>query len=400
MVDARLEVKPTLQSIFCESFESYSSTRRLSHHQRKAARSIMQCRTVALGGHVKKCPNGHVEGVWYNSCRHRSCPQCSYLSRERWLEKQKARLLGCEHFHVIFTIAHEFDELWRLNTRQLSEVVFQSARDTLFELLADERHLGAQAGVMMALHTWGRTLTLHPHVHCLVTGGGWTASAEWKAVRNGYLVPVAVARTLFRGKFLDGIRKALERGRLVLPQAMTESKLKNLLNRLGRKKWNVCIRERYGHGSGVISYLARYVRGGPLSNQKLVCVDEAGVKFRYRDHRDGKVKPMTLTPEQFIGRALWHVPEKGMQVVRHYGLYGRCRRELRARCREQLGQAAEQAFEELAVEQYWQKAGHPEKLSCPVCGERLICLARFPRAGPVPDGLSGSFGKAQDRQAA
>jgi hypothetical protein len=381
----RLEVKPTLQSIFRERFESFSRTRRLSQQHRKAAQAIIQCRSMALGGHVKKCPNGHVEGVWYNSCGHRSCPQCCHLSRERWLEKQKARLLGCDHFHVIFTIAHELEELWRLNTRVLIEVLFQSARDTLFELLADERHLGALVGVMMSLHTWGRTLSLHPHVHCLVTGGGLTPTGEWKAVRNGYLVPVAVTRSLFRGKFLDRVRKALERGQLVLPQEMSESKLKNLLNRLGRKKWNVCIRERYSYGGGVISYLARYVRGGPISNQKLLCVDEVGVTLRYRDHRDGKVKPMTLTAEQFIGRALWHVPEKGMQVIRHYGLYGRCGKKLRDKCRAQLGQAAEQTPGVLAVEQYWEKAGHPEKLCCAVCGERMICVGRFPRGGSPPD---------------
>ena len=361
---------------------------------------MVQCRTSALGGHVKKCPNGHVEGVWYNSCGHRSCPQCSHLRKERWLEKHKARLLAGEHFHVIFTIAHEFDELWRLNTRLMNEVLIRSARDTLFELLADERHLGAQVGVMMALHTWGRTLSLHPHVHCLVTGGGITSSGKWQAVTNGYLLSVRVVGLIFRGKFLDGVGKALERGQLNLPQAMSEQKLKNLLNELGRKKWNVCIRERYGHGSGVITYLARYVRGGPLSNQKLLCVDEAGVTFRYRDHRDGKVKPMTLTSEQFIGRALWHVPEKGMQVVRHYGLYGRCGKALRDQCRAQLGQEVEREPEVLAVAQYWQRVGHSEKLHCPVCGEPMIRVGRFGRGGIATGQEKYLFDSDQPRRAA
>jgi hypothetical protein len=342
----------------------------------------MNCRSMALGGHVKKCPNGHVEGVWYNSCGHRSCPQCSHLPRERWLEKQKARLLACDHFHVIFTIAHELDDLWRLNSRVMMEVLFRSARDTLFELLADDRHLGGRVGVMMALHTWGRTLSFHPHVHCLVTGGGLTSRGEWHAVRNGYLLPVRVVRDLFRGKFLDGIVKALEQGQLKLPVQTSEQRLKNLLRQLGRKKWNVCIRERYSHGTGVITYLARYVRGGPLSNQKLECVDEAGVRFRYRDHRDGKVKPMTLRIEEFIERALRHVPEKGMVVLRHYGLYGRCGKALRDRCRAELHQEGESAAKVLTVGQYLEKTGYGEKLSCRVCGERMICVDRFGRAGP------------------
>jgi hypothetical protein len=178
---------------------------------------------------------------------------------------------------------------------------------------------------------------------------------------------VAVVRIIFRWKFLDAVRKALERGELALPQGMTEQKVNNLLNQLGRKKWNVCIRERYSHGRGVITYLARYVRGGPISNHRLTCADEQGVTFRYQDHRDGKVKSMTLTPEEFIERALWHVAEKGMQVIRHYGLYSRCGHELRDECRTQLGQVAEKAGVVLAVEQYWEKAGHPEKLCCPVC---------------------------------
>ncbi len=253
------------------------------------------------------------------------------------MEKQKARLLACDHFHVIFTIAHELHQLWWLNTRLLIEILFQSATDTLLELLQDKRHLGATPGVMMSLHTWGRTLSFHPHVHCLVTGGGLTPPGEWRAVKNGYLLPVAVVRIIFRGKFLAAICKAHEQGRLIVPEGMTPQKVKNLLNQLGRKKWNVCIRERYSHGSGVITYLARYVRGGPISNRRLSDGDDKEVKFRYQDHRDGKSKLMTLSSEEFVQRVLWHVPEKGMQVIRHYGLYGRCGQELRDKCRAQFG---------------------------------------------------------------
>lgn len=375
----------TLQAIFQKCFDSFSRTHRLSPHHRRAAQAIIQCRTLALGGHVQKCPNGHVEGVWYDSCGHRSCPQCSHLPKERWLEKQRARLLACDHFHVIFTIARELHQLWWLNTRLMIEFLFQSARGTLFELLQDDRHLGAVPGVVISLHTWGRTLSFHPHVHCLVTGGGLSPRGQWISVRNGYLLPVEVVRIIFRGKFLDAIGKALKQGRLILPEGMTEQKLKNLLNKLGRKKWNVCIRERYSHGSGVVTYLARYVRGGPISNQRLSCVDEKGVTFRYQDHRDGKVKPMTLRSEEFVQRVLWHVPERGMQVIRHYGLYGRQGQELREKCRAQLGQLPEEKPTTLDVASYWEKTGHPEKMRCAVCGERLIRVGRVPRGGSPPD---------------
>jgi hypothetical protein len=297
------------------------------------------------------------------------------------LAKQEARLLACDHFHVIFTMAHELDDLWHMNPRAMTEILFRSARATLFELLADDRYLGARVGVVMALHTWGRTLSFHSHVHCLVTGGGLTSNGEWRAVTNGYLLPVRVVRAIFRGKFLDGVARALERGRLRY-RAQSEQKLKNLLNQLGRKKWNVCIRERYSHGTGVITYLARYVRGGPLSNGKLQCVDETGVTFRYRDHHDGKVKPMKLTAEEFIGRALRHVPDKGMVMLRHYGLYGRGGKTLREWCRDRLGQREEQSPKVLTVEGYLENTGHGGKLRCPVCGERMIRGDRFGRAGP------------------
>ena len=200
---------------------------------------------------------------------------------------------------------------------------------------------------------------------------------------NGYLLPVRVVRVIFRGKFLDGVKKALDRGQLRLAVETNEQRVKDLLNQLGRKKWNVCIRERYSHGTGVIRYLARYVRGGPLSNGKLLSLGGAGVTFRYRDHHDGKVKPMTLTAEEFIGRTLRHVPDKGMVVLRHYGLYGRCGKTLRDQCRAQLGQGEEPSPKVLTVAQYWEKTGHGEKLCCPVCGERMICVQRFGRARPV-----------------
>lgn len=208
-------------------------------------------------------------------------------------------------------------------------------------------------------------------------------------MRNGYLLPVEVVRIIFRGKFLDAIGKALKQGRLILPQGMTEQKLKNLLNKQGRKKWNICIRERYSHGSGVVTYLARYVKGGPISNQRLSCVDEQGVTFRYQDHRDGKVKPLTLTSEEFVQRVLWHVPERGVQVIRHYGLYGRQGRELRDRCRAQLGQLAEQEPVVLDVRTYWEKGGHPEKARCSVCGQLLIRVGRVPRGGAPPEVVYG-----------
>ena len=379
----------TLQSIFQECFDSFSRTRRLSQHHRKAANSIIGRRTAALGGHIQECPNGHVEGVWYNSCGHRSCPQCGHFAKERWLEKQKARLLACDHFHTILTVAHELHPLWWLNTRLMVEILFRSGRDTLFELLGDGKHLGATPGVIISLHTWGQTLSWHPHVHCLVTGGGLTAAGEWISVRHGFLLPGKVLMKMFRGKFLAALEKALDRGKLALPEGMRPQQVRNLIHKLGRKKWNVCVREPYRHGRGVVTYLARYVKGGAISNGRLLSADDKGVTFRYRDYRDGKLKPMGLKAQEFVERVLWHVPERGMQAVRHYGLYGRCGQELRDKCRAQLGQPPEEKPTTLDLESYWEKTGHPEKMRCAVCGERLIRVGRVPRGGSPPGVVYG-----------
>jgi hypothetical protein len=237
----------TLQTILPDAFPAYEQPQPLPAHVRKAAHALMQCRTAALGGHIQACPDGHVTGVWYNSCRHRSCPQCAYRQTERWLRLQQARLLACDHYHVIFTLPHDLNPLWLANVPGMTTLLFQAVRDTLGTLLADPKYLGAQPGIIAALHTWSQTLVLHPHMHCLVTGGGLTAEGAWKAVRKGFLLPVRVVMAVLRGKLLAAIRQALAREELRLPEGIRPQQMLNLLMRLGhprKTKWNVHIRER------------------------------------------------------------------------------------------------------------------------------------------------------------
>jgi Transposase zinc-binding domain/Putative transposase len=237
----------TLQTIFQDAFPAYEQTHPLPTHVRKAARAIMQCRTAVLGGHVQACPDGHMARVWYNSCRHRSCPQCAYLQTERWLALQQARLLACDHSHVIFTLPHDLNPLWLANVPVMSTLLFQAVRDSVVALLADAKYLGAQPGIIAALHPWSQTLVLHPHVHGLVTGGGVTPDGHWKAVRHGFLLPARVVMAVFRGKMLDAIRRAWTRGELVVPEGRRPQQVLNLLNRLGhptKTRWHVRIMER------------------------------------------------------------------------------------------------------------------------------------------------------------
>src|SRR5262249_22106737 len=237
----------TLQTLFQDALPAYEQTHPLPAHVRRAARAIMQCRTAALGGHLQACPDGHMARIWSNSCRHRACPQCASLQTERWLALQRARLLGCDHSHVIFTLPHDLHPLWLANVPVMTPLLFPAVRDTLGTLLADPQYLGAQPGIIAARHTWRQTLVLHPHVPCLVTGGGLPPDGQWKAVRNGFLLSARVVMAVFRGKRLAAIRQALVREALTLPEAVRPQQMLTRLTRLGhprKTQWNVRIMER------------------------------------------------------------------------------------------------------------------------------------------------------------
>jgi Transposase zinc-binding domain/Putative transposase len=171
-----------------QGYAAFAQSHQVPGYVRKAVWALRACRTAVLGGHVQRCPDGHVERVWYNSCRHRLCPQCAWLQVERWLDQQRARLLACDHYHVIFTMPSELHDLWQANVAVMTTLLFAGVRDTLLELLGDEAYLGAKPGIIATLHTWTQTLLLHPHVHCLVTSGGLTESGDWVAVRHGFLL--------------------------------------------------------------------------------------------------------------------------------------------------------------------------------------------------------------------
>jgi Putative transposase/Transposase zinc-binding domain len=383
----------TLQTIFQDAFPAYEQRHALPAHVRRAAHAIMQCRTAALGGHVQACPDGHMSRIWYNSCRHRSCPQCAYLQTERWLARQRARLLACDHYHVIFTLPHDLNSLWLANVPVMTTLLFQAVRDTLGTLLADPTYLGAQPGIIAALHTWSQTLVLHPHLHCLVTGGGLTPAGQWVAVRHGFLLPARVVMAVFRGKMVAAIRQTFARGALALPASMQPQQLCNLLNRLGhptKTRWNVRIMERYRHGAGVVTYLARYLRGGPLKNARLVAYDGDRVTFTYRARQEeadaGPVSPprMTLPVADFLQRWLLHVPVPQTRVVRSYGLYHPTQAEALAVCRTALGQPPVEPPPALDWQTVCAQRGeaHPER--CPTCGQRLVCTGVIPRGGAPP----------------
>jgi len=379
----------TLGGIFREHFEAYAERHRQPAYVHRAAYWIARCRTAELGGHVRRCPEGHVERAFYNSCHQRICPQCQGLATERWLERQKARLLACAHHHLIFTIAHELNALWCWNRGPMAKLLFATVREVLVELLGDPKYLGARPAFLAALHTWGRSLSLHPHLHVLVADGGLDDNGAWVRPRRSHFLPARVLMMVFRGKFLAALRAGLERRTLRLPPDLSRERFGSLLNRLGRRKWNVHIRARYAHGAGVAAYLARYLKGGPLKNAQLLPAERGCVRFRYRPHRDqddagGELMTLSLAPEAFLARYLAHLPQPGAQTVRGYGLYGQHARARLDRARAALGQAQVEEPQALSIEEFLARFAQTAAASrCPRCGARLRFVSLIVH-GPAP----------------
>jgi len=378
----------TVRAIFQRHFESYARAHRLPVYVHRAAYWLARCRTADLGGHVRRCPEGHVEATWYNSCHQRFCPQCQALETERWLEAQRARLLSCAHHHLIFTIPHELNGLWCYNRAALGNVLFGTVRDVLTELLADRRYAGGHGAFLLGLHTWSRTLALHPHIHALVADGALTEAGAWVGPRRSHFLPARVVMLLFRGKCLDAIRRALARGELRLSPDTSAERVRSLLNRLGRKKWNVRIMNRYAHGEGVAAYLARYLRGGPIKNVQLLDVTQQRIRLRCKGDAESEAREspvLNLAPHAFLQRYLAHLPVPGQQRLRAYGLYAHTQRARLDAARAQLGQAPVAEPEPLDYEDFLaQFKNNVSPTYCPRCRQRLQIVPLTPHATGPP----------------
>ena len=281
----------------------------------------MDCRTEKLGGHTQYCENGHVNGVWYNSCKDRACPKCKGIHSERWLLKTESVLLRCPHHHIIFTLPHELNSFWLFNRSLMTDILFRSVQETLKQLSKDKRYLNAKPGFICALHTWGRNLSLHPHIHCLMTHGGLTEANKWREPKKKCLFPRKVVMMIFRGKVCAFIKEALKQNKLMIPVHESSQQVINLCNKLGRKEWVVHFCKRYDHGQGVAKYIAKYVRGGPLKNRQIKITRQGQVNFSYSSYQTKKLETLSIGINDFIARWLNHIPVPKKQLVRSYGLY-------------------------------------------------------------------------------
>ena len=289
-----------IADIFRQYGTAYRESHNLPLNQLRAMRAIAACRTSALGGHVDECDScGHLE-ISYNSCRNRHCPKCQFLKKEKWIEARADDLLPIPYFHVTFTIPAELNPLVLRNQKVMYDILFRSASETLMELGNDPKHLGAHIGFIGILHTWGQNLMDHPHLHCVVTGGGLSPDgSRWIFAGKKFFIPVKVMSVLFRSKFLDYLKERYKSGSLMFPGVIAHLKEPPAFEAFRRqfypKKWVVDCRAPFNGVQGVLQYLSRYTHRVAISNQRILKVEDGKVSFLWRDYADGdKEKVMTL----------------------------------------------------------------------------------------------------------
>src|SRR5229473_2797462 len=350
----------------------------LSHAQLRALRAIRDCRTAALGGHLQQCDRGGHRVILYNSCRNRHCPKCQATARARWLAQRQAELLPVPYFHVVFTLPHQIGRLALQNAKPIYTILFRAASRTLLETAADPRLLGASIGFLAVLHTWGQNLHLHPHLHCVVPGGGISPDgSRWIACRkSSFFLPVRVLSRRFRKKFLRQLRAAFRRDLLHFHgelRSLSDSRQFRLLCQQAETiPWVVHVKPPFGGPQRVLKYLARYTHRVAISSHRLRSLENGRVSFEWKDYaHHSRTKTMTLDAVEFIRRFLLHVLPSGMVRIRQFGfLPNRVRQPKLELCRALL-----------AVRQVPVSAGSdssadpnlPDAHACPICKRgRLI----------------------------
>jgi Putative transposase/Transposase zinc-binding domain len=315
----------------------------LGREQLRVMRAIELCRTAALGGHTEQCDACSHIRISYNSCRNRHCPKCQALARATWLEARQSDLLPVPYFHVVFTIPEPIAAIALQNKRVVYNILFGSTAATLRTIAADPRHLGAEIGFVAVLHTWGQTMQHHPHLHCIVPGGGLAPDGQrWVACRPGFFLPVRVLSSLFRRLFLEALDHAFRAGELTLCGTLANlsqaNRFAGLLHTARGIDWVVYAKPPFGGPEHVLGYLGRYTHRVAIANTRLIRIENSAVSFRWKDYRHhDRFKVMTLDADEFIRRFLLHVVPDGFQRIRHYGLLGnRSRASKLARCRQLL----------------------------------------------------------------
>jgi len=345
---------------------SYRQAHKLPLNQLKTMHAIEVCRTADLGGHVDECEEcGHVK-ISYNSCRNRHCPKCQFLKKEQWIEARGKELLPIAYFHVVFTIPDELNPLALRNKEVIYSILFKAASETLTDCA--KSRLNAKTGFIAVLHTWGQNLMDHPHLHCIVPGGG-LSEGKWVSSKRRFLFPVKVLSKLFRGKFLCFLKQAHDREELPFPG----EEFTRCVSRLYRKKWVVYAKPPFNGPETVLKYLGRYTHRIAISNHRIVGTEEDKVSFTWKDYADGsKQKIMTLDAVEFIRRFLLHVLPDGFVKIRHYGLLSnRNRKVCLELCRALLGVKEPEPLSSETWQESLLRITGIDVTRCPLCRGRM-----------------------------
>ncbi len=353
--------------------------------QERVLRDLAACRTAALGGHLERCTDCGHERPAYDSCGNRHCPKCQASARAKWFEAREEDLLPVEYFHVVFTVPQEIAALALQNKRVVYKALFGASAETLRQIAADPKHLGAEIGFLSVLHTWGQTLTHHPHVHLVVPGGGLSPDgSRWISCPKGFFLPVRVLSPVFRGKFLEQLRQAKARGELAfhgkLQHLNDPDTFRSYLAATHKSGWVVYSKPPFGGPEQVLKYLARYTHRVAISNRRILSLEDGKVSFSWKDYANGsRERVMTLDAVEFLRRFLLHVLPNGFVRLRHYGfLSNRTRRAKLQLCRELLGASSpsQLVLDELVPD--------PEEhdACCPACKRgNMVVVMKLP-----PDG--------------
>jgi hypothetical protein len=376
---------PELADIFRQYGPAYRQAHSLPLHQHRLMQAIEACRTPALGGEVEWCDHCQYTHTRYRSCRNRHCPKCQGLARAQWLEKRNAELLPTEYFHVVFTLPEPIANIAFYNKEVLYEILFRITALTLLSIAGDPQRLGVELGFFCVLHSWGQNLHFHPHLHCVVPGGGLSLDRQrWIAGRQGFLLPVKVLSARFRRLFLEALEKAYAAGKLQFfgdlqalgdPQAFA-----NYLAPLRKSKWVVYAKAPFGGPQHIIEYLGRYVHRVAISNRRLIALEDGRVSFTWKDYRDdGQDKVMTLAAEDFIGRFLQHALPPGFQRIRYYGFMANCHRVRKLDlCRRLLATFCSALLPSLAAcRDFFHALSSKDRRRCPQCGVGILIRLQF-----------------------
>jgi hypothetical protein len=382
-----MSARPEVADIFRRHGDAYRQAHagHLGRVERRVMAAIEACRSAALGGHTEQCEDCGLIRIAYNSCRNRHCPKCQGRARAEWLAARQAELLPVPYFHVVFTLPAPAAEIAFQNKAIVYAILFRAAAETLRTVAADPKHLGAEIGVVAVLHTWGQNLHHHPHVHCVVPGGGPSLDgARWIGCRPGFFLPVRVLSRLFRRLFLAGLRSAFEAGELGFFGSLAGlAELADFTQRLGglrRMEWVVYAKPPFGGPQQVLAYLGRYTHRVAISNSRLISLADGRVSFRWRDYRHhAKAKVMTLDADEFIRHFLLHTLPDGFHRIRHYGFLANGQRaEKLALCRKLL---AVQAPIKPSASAEQAATARPFDC-CPSCGGMMVTLGVLPSPAP------------------